>query len=364
MNPKPRVALCLPGGGVTGAMYQIGALAALEHAIEGFEANNLDLYVGASSGASVAAVLAGGCPVERLYRAFRDPADVYFPLERKHLLKTDFEEWARTASAVFAMAKRASKGLVVWGPPPSPAALWEELDRVSDSLPAGLFSLEAYERFLQAFFARRGIPTSFAAMPRPLRVVAHDLDSGELVVFGGGDGTRATVARACVASAAYPPIFSPVRIGDRYFIDAGPAQVAQLDVAAREPVDLLVVINPLVPVRGRIPSGRRPSGSVRDRGAIGVMNQTVRIVFHSHMKETCARLSQKIPVVVLEPNAEESVFFEPNPVSFAARRQVLEHAYRTTRARVRAWLEQGDAMLSSTGWRLAPATARAEGVFE
>ena len=51
---KPKIALCLPGGGVTGGMYQIGALAALEDALEGFQANDLALYVGTSSGASVA----------------------------------------------------------------------------------------------------------------------------------------------------------------------------------------------------------------------------------------------------------------------------------------------------------------------
>ena len=48
----PKVALCLGGGGVTGAMYQIGALAALEDAVEGLQANDFELYMGASSGAT------------------------------------------------------------------------------------------------------------------------------------------------------------------------------------------------------------------------------------------------------------------------------------------------------------------------
>ena len=52
---KPKIALCLPGGGITGAMYQIGALAALADVVQGFQANDLSLYVGTSSGASVAA---------------------------------------------------------------------------------------------------------------------------------------------------------------------------------------------------------------------------------------------------------------------------------------------------------------------
>ena len=66
---KPKIALCLPGGGVTGGMYQIGALAALEDVVEHFDANAFDLYVGSSSGASVAATLAAGVPVQRMYRS-------------------------------------------------------------------------------------------------------------------------------------------------------------------------------------------------------------------------------------------------------------------------------------------------------
>ena len=85
--PRAKIALCLPGGGATGAMFQIGALAAFEDAVEGVEVNGFDFYVGSSGGASVAAALAGGLPVQRIYRAFLDPADVYFGLERKHLFK-------------------------------------------------------------------------------------------------------------------------------------------------------------------------------------------------------------------------------------------------------------------------------------
>ena len=72
---RTRLALCLPGGGVTGGLYQIGALAALEDTLEGLDARGFDLYVGTSSGATVAAALAGGLPVQRLYRALLDPAD-------------------------------------------------------------------------------------------------------------------------------------------------------------------------------------------------------------------------------------------------------------------------------------------------
>src|SRR5262245_7124659 len=110
MHPV-KVALCLPGGGVTGAMYQIGALSALEDALEGIDARSFDLYVGTSSGATVAAALAGGLPVQRLYRALLDPADNYFPLERSHLVRMDLDEWRRTITTAFGALGQSVKSL-------------------------------------------------------------------------------------------------------------------------------------------------------------------------------------------------------------------------------------------------------------
>src|SRR5581483_3386373 len=124
---KPKIALCLPGGGVTGAMYQIGALAALEDVVQGFQANDLGLYVGTSSGASVAAALAGGIPVQRMYRALLDPADVFFPLERRDLLRMDLGEWARALGTLFGAVRHGGESVLRRKPAPSPQALWEQL---------------------------------------------------------------------------------------------------------------------------------------------------------------------------------------------------------------------------------------------
>lgn len=55
-----RLGLALAGGGAEGAVYEIGALRALEEAVEGLDLNNLDIYVGVSAGALIAAALANG----------------------------------------------------------------------------------------------------------------------------------------------------------------------------------------------------------------------------------------------------------------------------------------------------------------
>jgi predicted acylesterase/phospholipase RssA len=203
-------------------MYQIAVLAALEDAVDGLNVNDFDLFLGASSGASVAAALAGGSDIRRMYRALLDPADDCFPLERKHILKMDVAEWGRAASTVVAALKKGMSSALSRAPAASPAALWEELDRLYDSLPAGFFSLERYERFFAERLARRGVPNAFAELRRPLRIIAHDLDLGHSLLFGDPEWEHVPVTRACTASMALPPFFSPVVVGDRYCMEPFP----------------------------------------------------------------------------------------------------------------------------------------------
>ena len=54
-QPKARVALSLPGGGLSGALYQVGALAALHDGLEGID--EYAVYVGHAGGSVVAASL-------------------------------------------------------------------------------------------------------------------------------------------------------------------------------------------------------------------------------------------------------------------------------------------------------------------
>src|SRR5436305_11723955 len=95
-SPHPaRTALCLCGGGITGGMYEIGALAALDDffappgrvngdpaAPREFTVNDFDVYVGTSAGSFLAATLAAGIPIRRLFRAILDDDRSMFPARR------------------------------------------------------------------------------------------------------------------------------------------------------------------------------------------------------------------------------------------------------------------------------------------
>ena len=349
-----KLALCLLGGGAMGAMFQIGALAALEDTVEGFLSNDFDLFLGSSAGASVAAGLAGGLPIQRLYRAFLDPADVYFGLERGHLLRVDMAEWRRTVvSAVLALRHGASS-LLSGKTTEMPARLSQELDRLYDSLPAGLFTLDGYERFLEAFFVRRGVPNAFSAMPRALRILAHDLDSGEPVAFGAPGFDRVSVARACIASMAIPPLFSPVRLGDRHYISSGSAEVEQLEQAVHEGADVLVVVRPMVAITApsTVPTGHGERDSLRDKGMMWVFNQARRIGVQRSVEAAVTRIrdSGKAQVLVLQPQREDGILAMYNPASYDARRGMLEHAYRHTRSFLARAFAEHDPALGLAGF--------------
>ncbi len=334
-------------------MFQIAAMAALEHSFDGFDGSGFDSYVGTSSGASIAAALAAGQGVQRIYRAFLDPADDYFSLERRHILRMDLVEWRRTVQTGLRALGHGSRSLLSKSLAPSPAALWEELARLYDSLPAGLFSLEGYERFLEDNFLRRGVPNQFGNLPKTLRVLAHDLDSGAAVRFGAPGFEHVPVTRACVASMATPPLFSPVRIGNSHYINPAPVQVSHVDAAVELGAEFIVVINPLVPLNvNYVPTGHGVRASVRDKGAMWVANQANRIKLHGLLWQSIERIRERnqAQVIVVEPEPTDGTLFMHNPASFAARRAILEYSYLYTRELVSHWLERNDLPLDVLGW--------------
>ncbi len=350
-----RVALSLPGGGVSGALYQVGALAALEDGIEGI--GQFGTYIGHAGGAVVAACLAGGIRPSRLYRALLDPADPFFPVERRHVLAFDVLEWQRMLRTAYLALRHALPRLDPRRAGPTPVGLQdrivEELDRFEDSLPAGIFTLDRFERVLAEFFERREIGNAFKPMQRKLRIVAYDLDAGTRAVFGGEGQAHVPVSLACAASCAVPLFFSPVRVGDRHYIDGGLCSMTHFDVAKAEGAELTIVVNPRVPVSTRgesVPTGHGVGRSVRDKGLLWVLNQSRRIASHSMLEREMMHPPEGMAVLRLEPHPEDAVLFLRNTRSFEARRLVLEHAYRTTRARIATWLDKhGD--IASLGLR-------------
>ena len=192
-------------------------------------------------------------------------------------------------------------------------------------------------------------------MPRKLRIAANDLDSGERVMFGSEGFEDVPVSLACAASMALPLFFSPVRVGDRHYLDGGLGNVAHLDVAEAEGAAMTIVVNPLVPVstaHRAVPTGHGAQGSVRDKGLLWVFNQSMRVGAHARLRQDVARVKAegKMGVLVLEPEPTDVLLFLHNPVNPDARRAILEYAYRTTRERIARWIERHRDLVELLGW--------------
>lgn len=316
---RGRTALCLCGGGITGAMFEVGVLAALDDLSGAPISNQFDLYVGASAGASIATLVAQGIPAARLFDALRDPEDPYFRLRRTDVYGFEMGPWLRAFAQVAWDAARAVVPGRRGGGWPSP------LER----MPPGVFRLGRYRAFLAAFFAREHLARTFAAGRAELYVVANDVDSAARVVFGDAGFRDVAVADAIAASSAIPLFFEPVRIGGRDYFDGGIGRVAHIDVAIDRGAERIVVINPVVPIQNLGP--RR----LRDQGLMPVFNQAMRIMNKARLHFGIKRYLAEHPTVevtVIEPSDDETVLAAHGSMGVRGRVEILDYARRAALA--------------------------------
>ena len=97
---RARVGLAIAGGGPIGGMYELGALRALDVAIEGLDLTRLEVYVGVSSGAFLAAGLANRIGTAEMCRIFITGESHDVPFRPQMFLQPAFLEYFRRAAAV------------------------------------------------------------------------------------------------------------------------------------------------------------------------------------------------------------------------------------------------------------------------
>lgn len=332
-NSRGKVALCLGGGGITGAMYEVGVLAAVEDAIEDFRTSDFDLYIGIGSGAPLASILAGGVSALRAYRALLDPADDFLPLSRAELLQIDTPEVKRMGKSALLALRRTIASIVTGR---VGANFWGEIDRFYDSLPAGISSLDPFAEILAKMFRRRGISEDFRELPGRLLLIANDLDRGEPVVFGLGHRENVSVTRAIAGASASPGLYAPVTIDGRDYIASSPLEGRHLELAVNEGATAILAINALVPVTAEgcsIPTGHGPGERVRDKGLLWVLNQQERIATQATLRliADSLRAQRSADIHLIEPDRRDALMFMRPSMDFAARRVILKEGYTAGR---------------------------------
>ena len=354
-DAAPRIGLAIAGGGPVGAMYELGALRALDEACDGLDLARLDCYVGVSSGAFFAAGLANRMDTAELCRIFisGDSPDVSFRPET--FLRPALLEYVRRAASIPRLTAKLTQDLWSGGGD----SRWSDLvTRIGGLVPTGLFDNAEVERFLREVFTRRGRSNDFRELQRPLYVIGVDLDSGEAVRFGDSGWDDVPISQAVQASAALPGLYPPVEINGRHFLDGALRRTMHASTVLERGIDLMIGINPLVPFdASRAPrqSGEADQIGLAGGGLPSVLSQTLRTMLQSRMQigmEKYPHLYPDIDQLVFEPNAGDSELFFTNLFSFSARQRVCELAYRNTLADLRARAAELRPVLAAHGIRL------------
>ncbi|MBG9389769.1 patatin-like phospholipase family protein [Caenimonas aquaedulcis] len=328
-TPAPKIALALAGGGPLGAIYEIGALCALEESLAGLDFTRLDHYVGVSAGGFIAAGLANGISPRALCAAFiedRPGADRFDP---SWLMRPALGEIARRAIMLPGAAASA-----LWSATAGRRSIAQSLERLGPALPTGVFSNEQIHLRLQALFSREGRTNDFRELRTQLTLVATHLDSGDAAPFGRPGWDHVPISRAVQASSAMPGLFPPVEIDDRYYVDGALKKTMHASVALDDGVDLMLCLNPLVPFHAT----ERAIPRIVDGGLPAVLSQTFRSMIHSRMELGMKQYERAYPrtdIVLIEPDHRDPELYLANTFGYGRRRELAEHAYQRTRAMLR-----------------------------
>jgi len=333
--------LALAGGGPLGAIYEIGALCALQESLDGVDFNDLSGYVGVSAGGFIAAGLANGMTPRQLCSAFIENDSPGEDLIRPSLfIRPAWGEYARRTAALPGLFVQASLRFLF-----KRRALLSAFEILGRALPTGLFSHAPLEAQIRRVLSAPGRSNDFRQLKRKLVLVATDLDSGEAAPFGQPGWDHVPISQAAAASAALPGLFPPVAIAGRWYVDGALKKTLHASVLLDMGLDLLFCLNPLVPFdathdRHRVLGSGDPRIPQLVVGGLPVvLSQTFRSLIHSRLELGLKRYESSHPgtdIVLFEPDHRDPEMFLANTFGYAQRRALAEHAYQRTRADLRS----------------------------
>jgi predicted acylesterase/phospholipase RssA len=315
-------------------MYEIGAVAALAEALEGIDFNDLNVYVGVSSGAVVSTGLANGLSPAQMCRMFvENVAEGEVPFHPEILLKPALREYVKRAASVPPLVLAS-----VWHYLTHPFSqnIFDSFQRLGRAVPTGMFNNAALEQFLTELFSTEGRTNDFRELRRKLYLVATDLDTGKSVEFGAPGWDQVPISKAVQASAALPGLYPPVEIGGRYYVDGALKKTLHASVALKQGAELVLCVNPLVPFDADLAAHRGHPGKHRlvEGGLPLVLSQTFRAIIYSRMQVGMGKYASEFKnadVILFEPNRDDGDMFFTNVFSYRSRRRLAEHAYQKTR---------------------------------
>jgi NTE family protein len=335
---RPRTALVLAGGGLTGAVYEIGALRAIDDLLVDRTVNDFDIFVGTSAGALVATFLAQGISPHEVMDAMAGENALVPPIQRQDVLslsRTDLLRWGikipRTLAGAWSHYLRHMNDMTMFD------VVWLLLD----ALPAGFYDNKALERYMQRVMDILGKSDHFEDLDRELYIIATDLDNGQRAVFSKESHAHVPITKAVAASSAVPVLYKPVRIDGHDYVDGAARANASLDIAIEHGAKLVVCINPLVPIdnseHSNIPILGPDTEFLSDKGLSAIAQQITRISAHSALHYHIKQLRKTHPdvdIILIEPSRHDYKMFFYNAMRYSARLILARHGFESVTLRI------------------------------
>ncbi len=306
-----RRGLVLGAGGVLGAAWTIGALAALQEHY-GWDPRQAEVLIGTSAGSVLTAALGCGVGVDAL---LHHQQGVVGPGDPR--IEYDHDSGAGGAlpplprPGIGSPRGVLASALHPWRVTPMAA--------LSAILPQGRGTMEPVGQLVDGL-----LPGGWAPHPSAW-IVAMDYDSGRRTVFGRDGSPAAALRQAVMASCAIPGWYAPVRIGSRRYVDGGACSPTSLDLVTRLELDEVVVLSPMTSLDYDAPASVAARLERRFRRLV-----TKRLI--GEVKKVAATGTK---VTLLGPGAEDLAGIGANLMDPRRREQVLQTSLRTSAAGLR-----------------------------
>jgi NTE family protein len=376
---KPRIALVLAGGAVSGGAFKVGGLKALDDYLVDRKVADLDMYIGLSAGSMLAVSLAAGITPDEMVKVLEGtsgkldqltPLQFYNPNVREFVerpAKFLYDLFTYVPGVLFELVRQVPRLPEVVGPrlrafldKPNYTAAEElamaliehvspsrEIPALTNHIPTGLFDNSSLERWLRRSLERMRMPNDFREFTRKrgrqLYVTACDLDTADRVIFGADERHDVSISHAVQASTALPIFYRPARINGIDYVDGGVRHTANIDIAIEKGAELIICYNPFRPFLNRIDqegqsryfaAGRYLS----DRGMKMLINQVFRTLLHSRLRTALRGYLTderfRGDIVVLEPREQDADFFAINPLAFWKRADAIRAGFESVRVTI------------------------------
>jgi NTE family protein len=317
---RPRVGLVLGAGGVLGAAWMAGALAALQRRLP-YPLGAVDLIVGTSAGSALAAALRCGVGVEDIVEHQRGTPLALLP---------QLSEIDRDAGGPLPPLPRMRVGsprlLISTALAPHRMHPWVAASALVPQGRARHTSLEGLVRGLLAQAEAHARPATAQnagegwAPAGETWIIAVDYDSGRRVAFGRPGAPPATLPEAVVASCSIPGWYRPTVIGGRRYVDGGVHSSTSLDLLAEVDLDEIYVLAPMASFV--IDTPRNPYARLE--------RQFRRLITLGLQREAWKVQARGIRVTLLTPGPADLTAMGANLMDPRRRIRVLETSLHTS----------------------------------